>query len=372
MNPTSSELESLYADAIATLKGLLSRMGEFPEHHEVGRTGGQPSDPARFVSLPFRVTHVAGRNKSWWIRAVVKSEIHPKQARLAIWELQQSAPEVGKIPVYSVLIAPYISPAVAQLCEDEEIGHLDLSGNCRLFFGGIWIELRGKDRKLRERKELRSFFSPKTARLLRTLLQGRLTAHKVLDLAEAAGTSTGLTSKLRQRLLEQEWAVNEEGGIRITRPHQLLDAWVEDDDWAKRTEVREYSLLETDPLKIATALKDALEKQKVSHAFTQWFAAWLRAPYTIPPVVSAYVERFPDDEMLWELLKARRVDPGAGRLRLIGSRDFRGVTTPAQVVKGFTAVSDVQIYLDLLGAGQRADEQAKELRNAKDFSGGWE
>jgi hypothetical protein len=48
-----------------------------------------------------------------------------------------------------------------------------------------------------------------------------------------------------------------------------------------------------------------------------------------------------------------------------------GVFQPAQTVHGFHLVSDVQIYIDLLNAGQRSDEQAGELRKWPDFAGGW-
>ena len=56
---------------------------------------------------------------------------------------------------------------------------------------------------------------------------------------------------------------------------------------------------------------------------------------------------------------------------LVVPSDFRGIVSDGRNIGDFYVVSDVQMYLDLLGAGQRADEQAEELRKAKDFSGGW-
>jgi len=103
--------------------------------------------------------------------------------------------------------------------------------------------------------------------------------------------------------------------------------------------------------------------------FTQWFAGWLRHPYTTPVIVTAYVKKFPDETLIKEKLVARRV-PTGGRLRLVVPKD-EGVFHPSQTVGGFELVSDVQIYLDLLGAGSRGDEQAEELRRWPDFSGGW-
>jgi hypothetical protein len=68
-------------------------------------------------------------------------------------------------------------------------------------------------------------------------------------------------------------------------------------------------------------------------------------------------------------LLARRVEVG-GRLWLIRPSD-PGVFLRSQLVQGFSLVSDVQIYLDLLAAGRRGDEQATELRKWPDFAGGW-
>jgi hypothetical protein len=65
----------------------------------------------------------------------------------------------------------------------------------------------------------------------------------------------------------------------------------------------------------------------------------------------------------------RRVSDGSGRLRLVLPKD-RGVLNPTQTVGDFRLVSDVQIYLDLLRAGLRGDEQAAELRKWVDFAGG--
>jgi hypothetical protein len=86
-------------------------------------------------------------------------------------------------------------------------------------------------------------------------------------------------------------------------------------------------------------------------------------------VITAYVKKFPEQSLIEEKLLARRVSSG-GRLRLVLPKE-EGVFHPAQVVRGFHLVSDVQIYLDLLRAGQRGGDQAAELRKWPDFAGGW-
>jgi hypothetical protein len=85
--------------------------------------------------------------------------------------------------------------------------------------------------------------------------------------------------------------------------------------------------------------------------------------------VTAYVDDFPDQNAIEEQLLARRVEEG-GRLWLVRPRES-GAFLRSQSVQGFSLVSDVQIYLDLLAAGRRGDEQALELKKWPDFAGGW-
>ena len=185
--------------------------------------------------------------------------------------------------------------------------------------------------------------------------------------AAAAKVSLGWVSAVRQQLLAREWAAEAPGGLRVTKPEAVLDAWVKADDWHKRTRTQEYSVLNADPVNLAAQLRDLLGAEPL--VFTQWLAGWLRHPYTTPAVVTAYVKHFPDDAWLREKLLARRV-PSGGGLRLVRPTD-EGVWNPTQTVQGFQLVSDVQIVLDLARAGLRADEQAEELRRATDFAGGW-
>jgi hypothetical protein len=136
----------------------------------------------------------------------------------------------------------------------------------------------------------------------------------------------------------------------------------------KRTRVQEYSLLlSDDPLHLAEKLQAALKTEQP--VFTQWSAGWLRHFHTTPTVVTAYVEKFPDESVIEEKLLERRVSANAG-LRLVLPRE-EGVLNPSQTVRGFKLVSDVQIYLDLIWAGLRGEEQAAELRKWPDFGGGW-
>ena len=214
---------------------------------------------------------------------------------------------------------------------------------------------------------MKSLFAPKACRVLRVLLQGPLRSWKTVELSNASDVSTGWVSAVRQQLIGREWAVSDSKGFRVSNPNAVLDAWAAVDKWKARTDVREYSLLLNDPTEIAKSLHDFFGDRR--HAFTLWFAGWLRHPYTVPQIVTAYVDDFPDQNAVEEQLLARRVEEG-GRLWLVRPSD-PGAFLRSQSVQEFTLASDVQIYLDLLTSGARGDEQANELRKWPDFAGGW-
>jgi hypothetical protein len=187
------------------------------------------------------------------------------------------------------------------------------------------------------------------------------------DLQLRTGVSRAIISQVLSQLVDDDFVKQlNPSGQRTPAQYQLadfdrlLDAWSKADDWSKRTVIHQFSVLSNNPEEIAQKVVDSLGAENI--AFTQWFAAWLRRPHTIPSVVSAYVSQ----RRLLDVITARRVNTG-GNLWLILPED-EGVLLGAQESQGFPLVSDVQIYLDLLQVGQRGPEAAAELRQWEEFS----
>lgn len=327
-----------------------------------------PKHPKLTGFQPDLIAEVHAGNRSRTLLIETKQIGQPRQIRTAALQLSSYLAGLpDKSPRYGIIFAPFISQQSAQICEENNLGYADLAGNARISFDNVYIETRAAGNPFRERKEIKSLFAPKACRVLKVLLQGPLRPWKTIELASESNVSTGWVSAVRQQLIGREWAVSASEGVRVSNPNAVLEAWTAVDQWRARTDVQEYSLLLTDPSEIAKSISDFLGDRR--HAFTQWFAGWLRHPYTIPPVVTAYVNDFPDQKTIEARLLARRVEEG-GRLWLIRPSD-PGVFLRSQLVHGFSLVSDIQIYLDLLAAGRRGDEQATELRKWPDFSGGW-
>lgn len=268
-----------------------------------------------------------------------------------------------KHPHPLLLIAPNISETLARLCREKGLSCADLNGRLWLRTKGLLVERDAKKPRFRPAAATPDPFSAKSSRLARTLLSHRDRKWSHKELVEETGLSKGLVSRLSRHLIEQGLLAQQERTLQVKQWEALLDAWAAQDEWRKRTALRQYSLLESDLETIARRLLKTFPAGE-SLVFTQWFAANLRHPYTIAPVVSAYVTRFPEERIEREL-GARRVTDG-GTLWLVAPKD-NGVFRETQKAGGFTLACDVQIYLDLIRAGLRGPEQARALREWNGF-----
>lgn len=263
-----------------------------------------------------------------------------------------------------LLVAAALSETLVNRCRKRGVSCLDLNGRLWIRADGILVD-RYPDsaRRFRPATPVPDVFQPKSSRLARALLSQPDRAWTQTELGERTGLSPGLVSRLVRHLVNEGLLGQQGRSLRLAQPRGLLDAWEARDDWSKRTSVRQYSLLEADPERVAQRLVENLA-EAAPLVFTQWFAANLRHPYTVPPVVTAYVSAPPAEKWV-RALRARPVSEG-GTLWLAVPND-EGVFRETQRVGGFTLASDAQIYLDLLRVGLRGPDQAKALREWAGF-----
>lgn len=150
-------------------------------------------------------TRVPVRSQSLTLRLIceVKTNGQPRIAREACLMLAEYIRSDKR--AYPVLIAPYISPASAAICEEYEIGFMDLAGNCRLAFHTVFIRGEGFPNPVIQRRGLRSLFSPKAERVLRVLLASGKRTWRTQELADAAGVSLGQVAGVKTLLADREW-----------------------------------------------------------------------------------------------------------------------------------------------------------------------
>jgi hypothetical protein len=265
-----------------------------------------------------------------------------------------------------LLLCPHLPEPLAEDLRAAGCSHADLNG--RFFVQTPWLLLdrRPTSAQFGNPKSQPDVFSLKTSRVVRALLAHRDKEWTQEELTHRTLVSRGLISRVlktlqEDQILEQTTTATRKAPAvyRLSAFDRLLDGWKAADKWEDRVTVQQYSVLSSNTGEIAKSIVDSMGVEKV--AFTQWFAAHLRHPYTTPPLVSAYVK----NKRHLDLPLGRKVNSG-GNLWLVHPADD-GVFLESQRAQGFQLVTDVQIYLDLIQMGQRGPDQADALRKWEGF-----
>lgn len=308
------------------------------------------------------VAQVSIGDQSWTLVVEEKRLGQPREVRHAVLQLEralQSLPGTA----YGLLLAPFISEESARICTEAGIGYADLSGNARLSFGQVFIELQSADRPYRELRQRRSLFTPKAERILRVMLTPPLRGWKVEEMAAAAGVSLGQVSNVRKQLLDQEWAITSEQGLWLNRPEMLAREWQK--AYGKRSQKGEklYTLLQGEEFErvMRTALADAGEGE---HAVLASYSAarWL-APYARQATQFFYVDEM-GGEILKKYLQLQPV-PRGGNVVLIHPKEDDVFAGRIEAAPNIWCTGLVQTWLDLSVTGERGDEAAEHLLQEK-------
>ncbi len=303
---------------------------------------------------------------------VVEADVDGKGCKFAAeCKLRPTAKDIEKLSSQTRQFAPLLATvrltdSLLRLCKECKVNCIDLNGRLWLRGEGLLVE-RGPNIEGRNRVQYKSadrqinFFSAKSSRLARMLLAYRDREWTQKELADLAGLSQGLVSRLLNYAADQGWIAGSRGNWTLRNFDALLDAWEQADNWNKRGVIRQYSGLASSLTSIA---HDLLEATVGNIAYTQWFAANHRFPYTESSVLSAYRSEFLN-EADRNRLQLREVDNG-GKLWIIVPNDT-GPFQAVQRVEGLPLVCDAQIYLDLLQVGLRGPEQAHALRDWEGF-----
>jgi hypothetical protein len=306
----------------------------------------------------------APSQKKWEIDVVTRASGEPRLVRESCARLLAA---ISKSPDkenhYPVVAASYISKRSAGICKEMNVGYLDLSGNCRLAFDSIFMEREVLENKKIERRPLRSLFSPKSSRVVRIMLEDPFRKWQVQELAESAQISIGLASKVKQKLLEQDFALLTADGLRLSEPEVALSEWS-----------REYSYKDNELLacyapggmhELEARLNDYCEPRAIKRALTLYSAANRIAPFVRGiSMSSAYVDA--DLNQVASDLGWKPVPSGANFLLLRPLDEFilRGACTDSAEWSG-TVVNEIQLYLDLASYKGRGQEAAEFLLEQK-------
>jgi hypothetical protein len=298
---------------------------------------------------PTVVLNVDGRLQTFAVKARVSA------TRRDVDGIEASKP--------TVLAVARLSDSLVGHCAQRGLSAIGLDGRIWLRTRGIVVDTRFPIMPLKFRTlepEVKPF-SSRSSRIGRALLSSGDRTWTVTQLAEATRISLSRVSQVLTVFKDEGWVGGSRGKWTLAEPDALLDGWAKADAWAGRVSLTEYTSLDRSPQDIAAKLPRG---PGVQAAFTQWFAANLRYPYTTTPICSVYRSRPLQPE---ELAAAglHEVATG-GKLWEIIPRD-EGVFQFTQDVNGLPLVCDAQIYLDLLQVGLRGPDHARALREWTGF-----
>jgi hypothetical protein len=286
----------------------------------------------------------------WQILVGTKGSGEPRVIRGTIQQVQTYLS--GSPRRYGVVAAPYVGPNSQEICKEAGVGYLDLAGNCRLAFGQVFIERRGFPNPKIERRPLRTLFAPKAGRILRVLSEDPERPWQVQAMAREAQVSLGLAFKVKQRLLDLEYAREEEKGLRLIRPEDLLRQWATSYSYLKSNALDCFA--SGDLPELERALATYCRENRVTWAFTLFSGAARVAPFVRYSRGFAYAAG--DLAKLAGELGWKSVPSGAN-FTLLTPFD-EGLLYGAKEANGDMVVSDVQLYLDLAGYKGRGEEAA--------------
>lgn len=287
----------------------------------------------------------------------IKSNGQPRIVREAVGVLLMRRRAYPK--AYGVVAAPYISAESAAILSAEDVGFVDFAGNCRINFGGVFIERSGQPALPSAKREQRSLFTPKAVRVFRVLLEDPKKKWRVSELAKEAGVSLGQVFNVKKMLLDQELVVMDDDGIMLKDPELLLGKWAV--AYVSRKNWSEYFTLKS-PAELEAELAKLCEEKNIPYSIMGFSAASRYAPMVRSNRAMAYVSADPD--VIARDLGLKAVTSGANVVLAFPS-DEKTVYYASQDIDGMKIVSPLQAYLDLVGFRGRGDEAAQMILERK-------
>lgn len=267
---------------------------------------------------------------------------------------------------YGIVIAPFISPDSRDILRKEHLGWFDLAGNCLISFDGIHLEISKSDlNPFSQKRKQRSLFSPKSGRVLRLLLT-ESGPWKGTDLVSRTKVSAGQISKIREGLLDREWASTSSEGLRITQPTAILEAWRDSLTSPPKIIAQGYTIAH------GKALDARLQMLFGKTAITQ-YATVLLAAHSVARRVAPYVratgEYFYADkkgiELIQEILQLENGEAGANVTIFQPDDELLSLDSILLQPVPLRGTSLIQTYLDLSVMGERSGEGADHLYKEK-------
>jgi len=287
----------------------------------------------------------------------VKNRVTPRDV-LQCGAMLKSAIKARSREAIGVLCSQHISERSARFCEEAGIGYIDLAGNCRLAAPGLFVLVTGRSNPEPDTRSAVNAFAAKSSRVARMMLAEPARTWFVKELAEQAGVSIGLVSKVKQALLGDALIEEVAGLLKLRDPAQMLDAWAK--RYATGAEVIPAYVMSS-PDQIEHDIARSSSEHGYQYVVTGLAAAWRYAPmvrYQQPTVYILQKDAYSRSDLLKDL-GAKPVDSGSNITIMVTDDD--GPFMGTKQIDGLMVASAIQAYLDLQDKAGRAEEAAQAL-----------
>jgi len=306
---------------------------------------------------PDLIAEVRTNNKKYLLVFEAKSAGQPRYTRMAVSQLKNI---IGNNKNwYGVFAATFLSEESKQICRANNIGFIDLAGNCLLKFDNVYLSIEGRPNPYPSTRPLKSIFSTRSSRVLRVLLCNPARKWLVKDLSAEANISIGHAFNIKQRLLEFEFIEETDSGknlkFKLRNSELLLMKWADNYSYQKNRIRNFYSL--DDVGAIERKLVNYFNENRIPYAFTLTSGSSKVAPFLRYTRVFTYIND--DIDRIAEALNLKKVSSGPN-ISFLEPYD-EGIFYGLQEVQGVKVVSDIQLYLDLQSYKERGEEAAKFL-----------
>jgi hypothetical protein len=275
---------------------------------------------------------------------------------------ERALDRASRLGVEPLVVVPHMGPTGAEVCRVHSVSYADLSGNAHIVAPGIRVHVEGRRNQFTVAGAPLNAFAPKSARISRSLLLEPDRWFSQRELAEVTSLDKGHVSRIVRRLdrdllLER----NLQGELRARDPKLLLGSWREAYDFSKHRIVTGHI-----PARNGEQLLDVISRHfqtwSIRHAATGLAGAWLYDRFAMFRLAVFFVEFFPPAGSLLDI--GFRESASGANVWLVRPNDrdvYRGATTVSDV----SVVPPIQVYLDLKGMPERADEAAEHLEQTR-------
>lgn len=264
----------------------------------------------------------------------------------------------------TLLISPFLSPAIRRELAARDISFADLTGNVRISRStpGLFIETTGATSDPAPLRPKRSLKGAKAGRVIRALIDWR-PPFRLKDLTERSLVDAGQVSRMLTQL-EQEGLLTREprGAVTEVNWEELIRRWAQD---YKVTKANAASYM-LEPRGLPSVLA-ALRATSLRYALTGSVAASMRAAVAPAALAMLYVD---DRGAVADQLKLRPAASGGNVVLLVpkDSLPFEGTSRQQDLV----LAAPSQVAADLLtGPGRSSSEAEAFLEWMKENEDAW-